>query len=306
MRDLRIIFMGTPEFAVPSLEALVNNGFNVVAVITAPDKPAGRGLTLKASAVKETAVKHNIPVLQPVNLKDPEFFEELKSYNANLQVVVAFRMLPENIWSYPEYGTFNLHASLLPDYRGAAPINWAIINGEKETGCTTFFLKHEIDTGNIIFFEKEKISDDDTIETLYHRLMEKGGALTLKTVQAIASEEIKTFPQDENSAKHAAPKIHKETCKIDWNKKADEVRNFVRGLSPVPAAWTILKEKQLKVFKTTVSETACIGTAPGTMRSDGKKTIEYATADFWLQINELQFEGKKRMSTEEFLRGFKI
>jgi methionyl-tRNA formyltransferase len=306
MRDLRIIFMGTPEFAVPSLDILVENKFNVVAVITAPDKPAGRGLTLKASAVKEAALRHSIPVLQPTSLKDPAFLEELTSYNANLQVVVAFRMLPEAIWSYPEFGTFNLHASLLPNYRGAAPINWAIINGEKETGCTTFFLKHEIDTGNIIYTEKEPIEYDDTIEALYGRLMNKGSLLVLKTVQSIASGEVKTFPQNEAEAKHAAPKIHKETCAIDWKKSAEEIRNFIRGLSPIPAAWTTLDGKQFKIFKASVSNESSTQHAPGTILSDGKKTLEIATGKGLLKLDELQPEGKKRMTVEEFLRGYKL
>lgn len=306
MRDLRIIFMGTPEFAVPSLDILVENYFNVVAVITAPDKPAGRGLTLKASAVKEAALRHSIPVLQPTSLKDPAFLEELQSYKANLQVVVAFRMLPEAIWSYPEFGTFNLHASLLPNYRGAAPINWAIMNGEKETGCTTFFLKHEIDTGNIIFSEKETISYDDTIETLYARLMSKGSHLVLKTVQSIASGEVKTHPQNESEAKHSAPKIHKETCAIDWKKSAEEIRNFIRGLSPIPSAWTMIDGKQFKIFRTSVSSENSGNHTPGTIISDGKKTMEIATGNGILKLEELQPEGKKRMSTEEFLRGYKI
>ena len=214
MKDLRIIYMGTPEFAVPSLQILVENGFNIVAVVTAPDKPKGRGQKLATSPVKDYAVSQDIPVLQPTNLKNPDFQAELKSYNANLQIVVAFRMLPVSVWDMPEIGTFNLHGSLLPQYRGAAPINWAIINGEKETGVTTFFLKHEIDTGNIIFQEKEPIEEDDTVGDLYVRLMERGAKLVLKTVQAIQAEDYPQDPQDESKEIKHAPKIFKETCEI--------------------------------------------------------------------------------------------
>src|SRR6478736_2822685 len=248
MNNLRIVFMGTPEFAVPSLEILVENQFSVVAVITAPDKPQGRGQKLSYSPVKECALKHNLPVLQPTNLKSPEFLEELRSYDANLQVVVAFRMLPELVWAMPSLGTFNLHASLLPQYRGAAPINWAIINGEKETGATTFFLKHEIDTGSIIYQEKETIKKDDTVGDLYERLMHKGAGLVLKTVKAIEEGKYPSVPQTAAEIKHA-PKIFKETCEINWHQASESVRNFVRGLSPYPAAWTILNEKVFKIFR---------------------------------------------------------
>ncbi|MTI24447.1 methionyl-tRNA formyltransferase, partial [Fulvivirga kasyanovii] len=249
MKDLRIIYMGTPDFAVPSLEILLENKFNVVAVITAPDKPKGRGQKLMTSPVKDCAVKHNLPVLQPSNLKSPEFIEELKSYNANLQIVVAFRMLPEVVWNMPEIGTFNLHASLLPQYRGAAPINWAIINGEKETGVTTFFLKHEIDTGKIIFQEKETIREDDTVGDLYARLMQKGAQLVLKTVQAIQQEDYPQTDQNENQELKKAPKIFRETCQIDWSQSTAHVYNFIRGLSPYPAAWTEILGKNLKLYK---------------------------------------------------------
>ncbi|HRG79892.1 MAG TPA: methionyl-tRNA formyltransferase, partial [Cyclobacteriaceae bacterium] len=234
MNTLRIIFMGTPEFAVPSLEILVQNKFNVVAVITAPDKPQGRGQKLTPSPVKECALKYNLPVLQPTNLKSPEFQEELKSYHANLQVVVAFRMLPEVVWSMPAIGTFNLHASLLPQYRGAAPINWAIINGEKETGVTTFFLKHEIDTGSIIFQDKETILETDDAGSLYERLMHKGANLVLKTVQAIEQGDYPSRPQSEAMEIKHAPKIFKETCEINWNQPSKKIIDFVRGLSPYP------------------------------------------------------------------------
>ncbi|HEY8938012.1 MAG TPA: methionyl-tRNA formyltransferase, partial [Cyclobacteriaceae bacterium] len=236
MNELRIIFMGTPEFAVPSLEILIENKINVVAVITAPDKPQGRGQKIVCSPVKECALKHNVPVLQPTNLKAPEFLEELKSYNANLQIVVAFRMLPEVVWNMPSLGTFNLHASLLPQYRGAAPINWAIINGEKETGATTFFLKHEIDTGSIIYQFKEPIHENDNVGTLYERLMKNGAQLVLKTVKAIEAGTYPSVPQPHDVEIKHAPKIFKETCQINWNQSAEQIRNFVRGLSPYPAA----------------------------------------------------------------------
>jgi methionyl-tRNA formyltransferase len=238
MRSLRIIFMGTPQFAVPSLEVLVKHGYDLVAVITAPDKPKGRGRELAASPVKECAEANGIPVLQPKNLKSPQFIEELQCYRANLQVVVAFRMLPEVVWSMPQYGTFNLHASLLPKYRGAAPIHWAIINGEKETGITTFLLKHEIDTGGIILQETEPIYETDTTGSLSGRLMKKGAGLVLKTVQLIASGNCKLIPQDLSLDVPKAPKLFKENCKIDWDQDADKIANFIRGLNPFPSAWT--------------------------------------------------------------------
>jgi methionyl-tRNA formyltransferase len=304
--ELRIIFMGTPEFAVQSLEILVENKFNVVAVITAPDKPQGRGQKLIYSPVKENALKHNIPVLQPPNLKSPEFLQELKSYNANLQIVVAFRMLPEVVWAMPSFGTFNLHASLLPQYRGAAPINWAIINGEKETGVTTFFLRHDIDTGSIIFQEKEKISEDDNVGTLYERLMNKGASLVLKTVQAIADGHYPSVPQPENLEIKHAPKIFKETCEINWNKSSEDIRNFVRGLSPHPAAWTILNGKTFKIFKVTISDSKKSATTAGEINSDNKNYLYVKANDSWISIDELQPEGKKRMTIQEFFRGNKI
>ena len=306
MNKLRIIFMGTPEFAVPSLEILTENKFNVVAVITAPDKPQGRGQKLTASPVKECALKYNIPILQPTNLKSPEFLEKLKSYNANLQVVVAFRMLPEVVWAMPSLGTFNLHASLLPQYRGAAPINWAIINGEKETGATTFFLKHEIDTGSIIFQEKEKIDDNDDAGKLYERLMHKGAALVLKTVKAIAGGNYPSLPQTEAETKHA-PKIFKETCEVNWNRPSESIRNFVRGLSPYPAAWTTLNGKVFKVFRvqsTVYSPQSTVN--PGEIETDNKTYLKIKTQDGWISILEFQPEGKKKMSVEEFFRGNKV
>lgn len=304
MNELRIIFMGTPEFAVASLEALVENKCNVVAVITAPDKPQGRGQKLTASPVKECALKYNIPVLQPTNLKSPEFIEELRSYRANLQIVVAFRMLPEVVWAMPSIGTFNLHASLLPQYRGAAPINWAIINGEKETGVTTFFLKHEIDTGSIIFQEKEKIHEDDDVGSLYERLMKIGAALVVKTVNAIETGSYPSLPQDESKEIKHAPKIFKETCEVNWNQPAEAVRSFIRGLSPYPAAWTSLNGKVFKLFK--VKAMASGASTPGTIDTDNKTYLRIQTSNGSISILEFQPEGKKRMSVEEFFRGNRI
>jgi len=300
--DLKIIFMGTPEFAVPSLEILVESGFNVVAVITAPDKPAGRGRKLSESAVKQAAVKHNVPVLQPTNLKSPEFLEELKSYQANLQIVVAFRMLPEVVWSMPEIGTFNLHASLLPQYRGAAPINWAIINGEKQTGVTTFFLKHEIDTGDLLFQEKEPIYPDDNAGTLYERLMHKGARLVKKTVEAIQAGDYTPVPQKPEGEIKKAPKIFKETCKIDFSQTSETIYNFVRGLSPYPAAWTKLNDKTCKVFQVKPSERSL----KEAVASDGKTYLAFKTQDGAVDVLDLQLEGKKRMGIEDFLRGYQF
>jgi methionyl-tRNA formyltransferase len=297
--------MGTPEFAVPSLEILVQNGFQVVAVVTAPDKPQGRGQKLMPSPVKECALKHNLPVLQPTNLKSPEFLNELKSYQANLQIVVAFRMLPEVVWAMPSLGTFNLHASLLPQYRGAAPINWAIINGEKETGVTTFFLKHEIDTGSIIFQEKEIISTDDTVGTLYERLMNKGSQLVLKTVKAIEQGNYPAVPQPSDVTVKHAPKIFKETCEIRWQQPSEAVRNFVRGLSPYPGAWTVLAGKSFKIYKVAVVPSVTT-TQTDNMHTDYKTYLHLKTADGYVSIEELQPEGKKRMSIQEFFRGNKL
>lgn len=298
--------MGTPEFAVPSLEVLVQNKFNVVAVITAPDKPQGRGQKLTASPVKECALKYSIPVLQPTNLKSPEFIEELKSYSANLQVVVAFRMLPEVVWAMPSLGTFNLHASLLPQYRGAAPINWAIINGEQETGVTTFFLKHEIDTGSIIFQEKEKINADDDVGNLYDRLMQKGSSLVLKTVRAIEAGNVPSQPQDESVQIKHAPKIFKETCEVNWNQPSAVIRNFVRGLSPYPAAWTTLNGKIFKLFKVEIANSRPSTVESGEIETDNKTFLRVKTQDGWISIVEFQPEGKKRMGVEEFFRGNRI
>lgn len=296
--------MGTPEFAVPSLQILVDHNVNVVAVITAPDKPQGRGQKLTPSPVKECALKNNIPVLQPANLKAEVFLNELKSYNANLQIVVAFRMLPEVVWAMPELGTFNLHASLLPQYRGAAPINWAIINGETETGVTTFFLKHEIDTGSIIFQEREPIHPTDDVGALYERLMHKGADLVLKTVQAIEKDEYPSQPQNEEVEIKHAPKIFKETCKINWQQPASKIIDFVRGLSPYPGAWTTINDKTFKIYKTSIAKESSV--SESAIRTDNKNYLYFKSADGWVSIDELQPEGKKRMKIQDFFRGNQI
>ncbi len=307
---MRIIFMGTPEFAVESLKVLVENNCNVVAVVTAPDKPIGRGQKIGMSAVKEYVLNHapEIPVLQPEKLKAPAFLDELKSYQADLQIVVAFRMLPEVVWDMPPLGTFNLHGSLLPQYRGAAPINWAIINGEKETGVTTFFLKHEIDTGSVIFQEKEPIHEDDNVGTVYERLMHIGANLVLKTVRAIEAGSYPQEPQNENQELKHAPKIFKETCEINWNQPAKAVYDFVRGLSPYPAAWTTLQEKGCKVYKTRIVNNfePASDVSVGQWVSDNKNYLYFKCSDAFLAIEELQLEMKKRMNIGDFLRGNKL
>lgn len=310
--QMKIIFMGTPDFAVASLDALLRNGFQVVAVVTAPDKPAGRGQNLQESAVKQYAVEHQIPVLQPVKLKDEIFLEELKSYQADLQVVVAFRMLPVAVWNMPPKGTINLHASLLPHYRGAAPINWAIINGEKETGVSTFFLQHEIDTGNILFFEKVNIAEGETAGDLHDKLMNVGARLLVQTVKAIEENNYKETPQtalvQEDSGiqepKHA-PKIFKETCSIDWNKPVRQVYNLIRGLSPYPAAFTSLDGKTLKIY-TAVQEAEQPQIQPGEYLSDGKTFLKFACQDGFISLKNIQLEGKKRIDIAEFLRGYRL
>lgn len=305
---MRIIFMGTPAFAVASLEALIESGANVVAVVTAPDKPAGRGQRLNESAVKQYAVIHNIPVLQPEKLKNEDFLKELKSYQADLQVVVAFRMLPEVVWQMPAKGTINLHASLLPQYRGAAPINWAIINGEKESGVTTFFLKQEIDTGDILFVEKVSITDEVTAGEYHDRLMHKGAGLLVKTVKAIESGRYTEQPQGQLAEgitlKHA-PKIYKDDCRVDWQQSADKIYNLIRGLSPYPAAFTELNGKTLKIFKTTKEDTKP-NVQPGDYLTDNKTYLKFACADGCISLTDIQLEGKKRMGIEEFLRGVKL
>ncbi len=297
--------MGTPEFAVGSLEKLVEKKFNVVAVITAPDKPKGRGQQLAVSAVKKYALTQNIPVLQPTNLKSEEFNHELKSYRANLQVVVAFRMLPEVVWAMPEYGTFNLHASLLPQYRGAAPINWAIINGETETGVTTFFIKHEIDTGSIILQEKEPIYKSDNVGSLYLRLMDKGANLVVQSVEQIRNDSFTLKTQEESGELKPAPKLFKDQCEINWSDSSEMIFNFVRGLSPYPAAWTELAGKNYKIFEIEISDQNMDGN-PGEIKSDGKNELLVKTNDGVVKIKDLQLQGKKRMKIEDYLRGNKI
>lgn len=303
-KNLRIIYMGTPEFAVPSLEKLVANGWDIVGVITAPDRPKGRGQKLIPSPVKEAAVKLGLNVLQPTNLKSEEFQQELKSLNADLQIVVAFRMLPESVWDMPRLGTFNLHASLLPDYRGAAPINWAVINGETETGVTTFFLKHEIDTGSIIYQEKVPILDSEDLGDVYEKLMNLGAELIVKTVEDISEDKVIAHPQDEGKALHHAPKLFKETGEINWENSAKSIHNLIRGLSPYPGAWTKFGDKSCKIFKSEVLNETKKSLSPGEFDTDGKTYFKVQCGDFILRINELQLEGKKRMKIEDLLRGY--
>jgi methionyl-tRNA formyltransferase len=305
---MKIVFMGTPDFAVASLKALVESGdgCEVVAVITAPDKPSGRGLVMHETPVKKYAVSQGIPVLQPEKLKNPEFLEQLRSYKADLQIVVAFRMLPEVVWNMPKIGTFNLHGSLLPQYRGAAPINWAVINGDTETGVTTFFIQQEIDTGTIIFAEKEPILPEDNAGTIHDKLMERGANLVVKTVQAIEAGSYPQIQQDMSAELKAAPKIFKETCQINWNQSAETIHNFVRGLSPYPAAWTLLNEKSCKIYQTEIGEIIDEDSSEiGHFKTDAKTYLDFRSADKWLKIKELQLEGKKRMGIVEFLRGFR-
>lgn len=312
--DLRIVYMGTPDFAVESLRRLVEGGYQVVGVVTMPDKPMGRhGSVLQPSPVKQYAVSQGLKVLQPVNLKDEAFVEELRALQADLQIVVAFRMLPEVVWNMPPMGTFNLHASLLPQYRGAAPINWAIINGDQETGITTFFLKHEIDTGEIIQQVRIPIAETDDAEAVHDRLMELGGSLVVETVEAILSGSVKPMPQEElistGEALRSAPKIFKDTCRIDWTKGVKQVYDFVRGLSPYPAAWTELmgengRVQVMKIYQTE-KEFAAHDLSIGTLCTDGKRWMKVAVADGYILLRSIQLAGKKRMSVEDFLRGFK-
>jgi methionyl-tRNA formyltransferase len=302
---MRIVFMGTPDFAVASLAALIAAGFDVVAVVTAADKPAGRGQKLSESAVKKYAVEQGIPVLQPLKLKDPDFLEVLRSYQADVQVVVAFRMLPEVVWNMPANGTINLHASLLPNYRGAAPINHAIINGETVSGVTTFFLKHEIDTGDVIFSAQVDISPDETAGELHDKLMETGAELLVKTIKAIEDNTYTEQPQIQSDDLKHAPKIFKEFCEINWIQPAQQVHNLIRGLSPYPTAYTKLQDKNLKVFKANlVLEQPA--EAPGTYQTDGKTYLRFAAQDGYLNLTDIQFEGKKRMQIDEFLRGMRL
>ena len=299
---MRIVFMGTPEFAVASLEALVNSNQDVVGVITAPDRPQGRGKKVGVSAVKAFALLNELTVLQPDNLKDGSFINELLALKADLQIVVAFRMLPEIIWSMPKLGTFNLHASLLPQYRGAAPINWALINGEIETGITTFFLDKKIDTGKIILQEKEVIQEDDDFGTLYGKLMVKGAALILKTIALIENGQAAPLSQNDENQNPSAPKIFKKDCEINWDQEADRVYNFVRGMSPYPTAWCHLNHEILKIFH--VNKMTTRNLASGKFESDGKNYLHFGTQTTDLAITSLQLQGKKRMTIEEFLRGY--
>jgi methionyl-tRNA formyltransferase len=307
---LRIVFMGTPEFAVPTLEALLSwPGCAVVAVITAPDKPAGRGRQLAESAVKQAALAHGVPVLQPTNLKAPEFQAELKSYAADLQVVVAFRMLPEAVWNMPPKGSINIHASLLPQYRGAAPINWALIQGETQTGVTSFFLRHEIDTGDLIFQDVVPIAAEDDFGSLYEKLKTAGAALALRTVQAIAAGTAPSLPQAESAELRSAPKIQKETGRLDFTQNAPQLANLVRGLSPIPTAFTPLPDgRTLKVFRAlALDDEAASGPAqvvPGTWLTDGRTYLRVQTSAGLLDLLDVQLEGKKRLPIREFLRGF--
>ena len=312
-KELRIVFMGTPDFAVASLKALVENNYNVVGVVTAPDKPAGRGKKLTESAVKKYALQNEMEILQPEKLKNPDFVETLKALKADLQVVVAFRMLPEIVWNMPPLGTFNLHGSLLPQYRGAAPLNWAIINGDSKTGVTTFLLDQKIDTGKILFRKEIEIDRNDTVGDIHDRLMEVGAKLALKTVDALAKGKVKPIPQSELISGEdikPAPKIFKEDCKIDWKKDMETVRNLIRGLSPHPSAWANLVHKKngrtvsCKIFFAQ-PVIAAENAPPGTIDSDDESFMNVACGNGWLEITDLQLSGKKRMKTADFLRGFR-
>lgn len=311
--DLKIVFLGTPDFAVESLRRIHEDGYNIAGVVTMPDKPAGRGHHLLQSPVKQYAVANGLHLMQPVNLKAPEFVEELRALGANLFVVIAFRMLPEVVWSMPELGTFNLHASLLPRYRGAAPINWAVINGDTETGVTTFFLKHEIDTGDIIAQERVPISPDDNVGDVHDRLMLLGAELTLKTLRGIVDGNLSPIPQDKlthDTEPTPAPKIFKDTCRIDWTRTAQGIHNLVRGLSPYPAAWSVISSASssnltAKIFKTAITDKPSAGLTPGTIIVDGNRLFA-ATADKMLEILELQPSGKRAMPAADFLRGARL
>ncbi|HET9745808.1 MAG TPA: methionyl-tRNA formyltransferase [Chitinophagaceae bacterium] len=357
LKDLRIVFMGTPDFAVASLEALVKAKCNIVGVITAPDKPAGRGMKMTESAVKKFAVRKGLRVLQPEKLKNPEFLDELRALNADLQIVVAFRMLPESVWNMPPLGTINLHGSLLPQYRGAAPINWAVINGEKETGVTTFKLKHEIDTGNILRQERFPIGENDTAGEVHDKMKEIGARVLVETVKGIAEGTLEEVPQSavgsqqpavssqqpavssQQSAAgsqqpaagneqiptevskisetdsrltthvsqllHHAPKITTDTCRIHWTKRIDEIHNLIRGLSPYPAAFTELGDKTIKIFRSE-KESSFPSSKPGRWESDGKTYLKFAAKDGYIHLKDVQLEGKKRMSIEDFLRGYRF
>ncbi len=311
--ELRIVYMGTPDFAVETLRLLVERKYNVVAVVTMPDKPAGRGHKIQFSPVKQYALSQGLPVLQPEKLKDEGFLKDLRSYNAHLQIVVAFRMLPQVVWDMPPMGTFNLHASLLPQYRGAAPLNWAIMNGDKETGITTFFLSHEIDTGRVIQRRSIPIGDKDNVGIVHDKLMIMGAEMVCETVDNIIAGNVVAIPQEElmtDEPLRAAPKIFKETCRLDWNKSVEELYNQVRGLSPYPAAWcewvapdgTV---SSVKVY-TASRQMRPVNVPCGTIYTDGSKVIEVACSNGFLRLEELQLAGKKRLSVSELLRGFRL
>ncbi len=304
------MFMGTPDFAVESLKALTENGFNIVCVVTSPDRPAGRGKKINQSAVKKFSTNKGLSILQPPNLKDPEFQNTLKEYKADIQIIVAFRMLPQSIWSMPPLGSINLHGSLLPNYRGAAPINWAVINGEQKTGVTTFFLKHEIDTGNILFQEELEIKDDDNAGTVHDKLMIIGAKLIVKTTQAIIDDNYKEVSQNSliNQKPKHAPKIFKPNCQINWSQPINTIHNHIRGLSPYPAAWSTLRDAygkllDFKIFKTQ-KEFTTHNLTNGTIITDEKTYLKIAADDGFISITELQLSGKKRMNITDFLRGF--
>ncbi len=304
-QDIRIVFMGTPEFAVASLDALVQAGCHIVAVVTAPDKPAGRGMKLTGSAVKQYAQEKNIPVLQPEKLKNPDFVATLRELKPDVQIVVAFRMLPEIVWNMPPMGTINVHGSLLPQYRGAAPINWAVINGEKETGVTTFKLQHEIDTGNILLQESMPIGDNETAGEVHDRMKQLGATVLVKTIKALANGTLQEIPQATIAGPiQHAPKIFTETCRIDWQKNAAEIHNLIRGLSPYPGAFTTLQDKICKIYRSQ-KELAPHQYQPGSVHTDDKTFLKFACADGFIQAEELQLEGKKRMPVADFLRGYR-
>ena len=313
-KDLRIVFMGTPDFAVESLKALFEGGYNIVGVITMPDKPAGRGYKIQFSPVKTYAIEHKLPLLQPEKLKSTDFINDLNALNADLQIVVAFRMLPEVVWNMPRFGTFNLHASLLPQYRGAAPINWVIINGEKETGVTTFFLTHEIDTGRVIFQEKITIADHDDVEIVHNQLMELGAKLVCKTVDKVVNGNVISVEQDQMaidiSELKSAPKIFKETCRINWGKDVKSIYDFIRGLSPYPAAWSEIRTEDNSLITIKIYSSEKIfqshNNPIGTICTDSKRHLDVAVSDGYIRILSLQLAGKKRMNIEEFLRGYKL
>jgi methionyl-tRNA formyltransferase len=302
---MKIVFMGTPDFAVASLSALQQANFDIVSVVTAADKPAGRGQKMSESAVKKYAIANGLKVLQPLKLKDPDFIADLKALKADLFVVVAFRMLPEMVWDMPPKGTINLHGSLLPQYRGAAPINHAIINGEKETGVTTFFLKQEIDTGDIIFTDAVEITANETAGSLHDKLMHIGANLLVKTVSAIEANNYNEIPQPQSEELKAAPKIFKDFCKVNWHATNQQAYHLIRGLSPYPTAFTLINDKTLKIFNAEPENSKPI-VAPGEFLTDGKTYLKFATTDGYIKLTDVQFEGKKRMSIEELLRGMRL